>query len=115
MKFLADVNIEKRIVDFLREQNYDVLWMLEDLNTLDDQSIVNIANSESRILITNDKDFGDIVFRQKLLTYGIILLRISDQDVDKKIEMLKVFLKDERKLSKKFIVIKDKKIRVIKL
>jgi predicted nuclease of predicted toxin-antitoxin system len=48
---------------------------------LADEAILEIANQENRILLTNDKDFGEIVFRQKLITSGVILFRIKGQDV----------------------------------
>ena len=79
MRFLADVNIEKTIVGELRELGYDTIWVAEDTPHLDDLGIFRIAKRENRILLTNDKDFGDIVFRQKLIPSGIILFRFKGQ------------------------------------
>ncbi len=75
MKFLADANIEKEIVNSMRGMNIDVKWMLEDKPDAADEDIISIASLENRILVTNDKDFGELVFRQQLLSSGVILLR----------------------------------------
>lgn len=116
MKFLADVNIEKRIIDYLKNKKYDVKWMLEDNISLTDTEILDIANNENRILITNDKDFGEIVFRQKLISSGIVLFRIRGQNIEKKVELFNKLLENNKKdLYKNFIVISERKIRIIKL
>lgn len=114
MKFLADVNIEKTIVDELRRIGYDIVWIVDENPYLDDMSIFKIAQNENRILLTNDKDFGEIVFRQKLASAGIILLRIKGQDTRKKIKLLrKVLISYHDRISKHFVVITKEKVRFI--
>ena len=61
------MNIEKSVVDELRKSGYDTRWIAEDNPYLDDMSIFKIAQEEDCILLTNDKDFGEIVFRRKLV------------------------------------------------
>jgi predicted nuclease of predicted toxin-antitoxin system len=53
------VNVEKAIVDFLRAEGYDVKWIADFDCTLRDENLLKLANKERRILITNDKDFGE--------------------------------------------------------
>ena len=114
MKFLADVNIEKTIVDELRMLGYDIVWIVDENPYLDDMSIFKIAQNENRILLTNDKDFGEIVFRQKLVSAGIILLRIKGQDTGEKIKLLrKVLISHHDRISKHFVVITKEKVRFI--
>ncbi len=114
MKFLADVNIEKSIVDELRILGYDIKWIAEDNPYLDDLSIFIIAQHENRILLTNDKDFGEIVFRQKLIPSGIILFRIKGQDTKEKVKLLKKLLTSHgNKIVKHFTVITKHKFRFI--
>jgi predicted nuclease of predicted toxin-antitoxin system len=113
MKFIADVNIEKNIVDELRNMSYDVKWIAEVDPYLEDTEILNIAHREDRILITNDKDFGEIVFRQKLLSSGILLLRVKGQDVKEKINLLRKILIFPDKLKGHFVVVTGNKIRFI--
>jgi len=82
--------------------NQDILKFIEDVNV------------EKRILITNDKDFGELTFMQKKLSSGIILLRIKRQRTDDKVKILKkVFQNYKDKILNNFVTITDKKIRFI--
>ncbi len=113
IKFVADVNVEKDIVDFLNNQGFDVLWIPDYNCKLQDDELLFLANKEGRVLITNDKDFGEIVFYQRKVSKGIILLRIKGQDVNKKLKVLKKLIDlhlEEIELN--FIVLSDKKIRI---
>jgi len=116
MKFLADVNVEKPIVDFFGENNYDIKWIPDYDCQMSDKDLLKMANAEGRILITNDKDFGELTFLQKQVSVGIILIRITGQDVTKKLKMINtLLLKYKEKLFNNFIVITEKKIRIIPL
>ncbi len=100
------------IVDELKKLGYDIIWIAEENPSLDDISIFKIAQKENRILLTNDKDFGDIVFRQKLVSSGIILFRIKGQDTREKIKLLtKVLVSHKDRISKHFVVITKEKFR----
>ncbi|MCM8792912.1 MAG: DUF5615 family PIN-like protein [Candidatus Omnitrophica bacterium] len=77
LKFLADVDVEKPIIDFLTHKGFDVKWVTDLDKRMLDTKLFEIANREKRILITNDKDFGEIVFFQKKIIYGIILFRVK--------------------------------------
>ena len=70
MKFLIDESVEKPIVDWLRDQKYDVIYITEKSPAITDEEVIKIANSESRILITNDKDFGELIFCQGRINTG---------------------------------------------
>ena len=77
MKLLADENVHKEIVAALRSDGHDVLWVVESgLAGSDDITLLELARSEGRIIITSDKDFGELVeFDTQMLPVGIILLR----------------------------------------
>jgi predicted nuclease of predicted toxin-antitoxin system len=116
LKFLADVNIEKQIVEFLKNHGYDVIWIPEYDNRLTDDKLLELAKNEHRILITNDKDFGELVFLQRKVSSGIILLRIKDQSIEKKIKNLKkLFDFSQAKVENHFVVITENKIRFIQI
>ncbi len=74
-----------------------------------------MAEKEKRILLTNDKDFGELIYRQKLISYGVILFRLKSQDEVKKFELLNnnVLSLEVDKIEKKFIVISEKKVRFL--
>jgi predicted nuclease of predicted toxin-antitoxin system len=114
IRFLADVNVEKRIVESLRDAGHDVKWIPDYDCQLEDAELLDLANAEGRILITNDKDFGELFFLQKRLSQGIILFRIDGHNVMIKITLLRNILrKFADKLPKTFVVISRKRIRFI--
>ena len=77
MRLLANENIPDLAVTALRAHGHDVVWIREDAPGIDDLEILSRATHESRILITFDKDFGELIFRSGLnATSGIILFRI---------------------------------------
>jgi predicted nuclease of predicted toxin-antitoxin system len=76
MRILANENIAGAIVDALRERGHDVTWVLADAPGNSDPDILRRATDEDRIVLTFDKDFGELAFRARMpATAGIILLR----------------------------------------
>ena len=116
MKFLAEVNVEKSIVEEITTLGYDIKCVTSINPLMTDEDVLSTANSEDRILITNDKDFGEIVFRQQLIASGIILIRVVDQNTQDKVKLVKkllIFYKD--KIKNHFVVISNNKFRSIPL
>lgn len=111
-KFLADVNIEKQIVEYLRESGFNIKWISDYNISMTDEELLKLAAQEERILLTNDKDFGYYIFLQSKSVKGVILFRIKGQSTSKKLSNLKELLESHRdKIDNHFIVITDKKIR----
>lgn len=77
MNFLADEGVDRQIVDRLRDEGHTVLYIAEMDPGISDDSVLDTANSQSAMLITADKDFGEIVFRQRRSSGGIILIRLQ--------------------------------------
>ena len=78
MKFLANENVAGDAVASLREKGHDVVWIRTDSPGSKDEDILSRAVAEERILITFDKDFGELAFHSHLpAKCGIILFRIS--------------------------------------
>ncbi len=114
LKFIADVNVEKVIVDYLLEEGYDVKWIPDYNCEMLDEDLLEMAKVEGRILITNDKDFGELIFLQKRLSIGIILIRIKGQKVEVKLKLIKKLFQNYRnKLLNNFVIITDKELRFI--
>jgi predicted nuclease of predicted toxin-antitoxin system len=115
-KFLANVNVEKPLIDFLNDKGFDIKWVTNIDKRMPDDRICEIANSEQRIIITNDKDFGEIVFYQKKIAYGIILLRVDGQNSSEKIILLEKLLENYLdKIANHFVVLTKTKFRFIPL
>lgn len=78
MRLLADENLPKPTVQSLRHDGHDVLWARTDCQSKADSFLLDLAESEGRILLTLDKDFWQLALqrRQPLVKSGVVLLRI---------------------------------------
>ena len=79
MRFLVDECTGPRVASWLRDQQHDVFSVYEQARGLDDASVLAMAVREDRILITNDTDFGERVFRSRQPHRGVVLLRLADE------------------------------------
>jgi len=77
VRWLADECIDAGLVSHLRAAGHDVLYMAEFAPSASDTEVMARAGVERRILLTEDKDFGDLVFRRGQSVPGVILLRID--------------------------------------
>lgn len=75
MRFLADESCDFTVVRALREAGHDVTAVAEINPGVDDQNVMALAHSESRILLTEDKDFGQLAYAGDQRTGGIVLIR----------------------------------------
>jgi len=113
MKFLADENVERDVVLYLRTLNHDVFYASEADKRMTDSELLAIASKQKRILITNDKDFGELVFLQRLMSFGVILMRFEEESISVKTGVLEFLLnKYSGKIRNRFIVIDKERIRV---
>lgn len=80
MRFLANENFPAEAVAAQREDGHDVVWVRTDAPGSSDEVVLAKAQTENRILITFDKDFGDLAFRSKLPALsGVVLFRLTLQ------------------------------------
>ncbi len=75
LRFLADESCDFAVVRILRKAGYDVLAVSEVTSHSDDRELIEQANQEKRILLTEDKDFGWLVFVTDAESAGVILIR----------------------------------------
>jgi predicted nuclease of predicted toxin-antitoxin system len=77
VRILADENFARATVEALRLRGHDVVWVPEDAPSTGDPEVLARALSEDRVLVTFDKDFGDLAVRQGLaVTCGVVLVRV---------------------------------------
>ncbi len=113
MKLLADENLPLDVVEALRAAGYDVAWIRTDSPGVDDVSILARAVAENRVVITFDKDFGELAFQQKLpATCGIILLRITAPSSQEAANKVTTALTGRDDWAGHFSVIDDRRIRI---
>lgn len=78
IRFLVDEGCDAIVVRTLRSLEYDVQFVAELSPGISDEAVLEWANRESRILVVEDNDFGELIFREKKATFGTVLLRIPD-------------------------------------
>ena len=77
MRWLVDECVDAALVARLRETGHDAVYMSDVAPRTTDAEVMDLADRENRLLLTEDKDFGDLVFRQAKSVPGIVLLRIE--------------------------------------
>ena len=111
--FVADENIESEIVKVLRELGYETMQVADSSPGAEDEKILRKAQHHGCILITNDKDFGELIFRQKRATAGVILIRMPGMAPTTKASLVKQAIeKQVNKLPGSFVVISPQAIRI---
>jgi predicted nuclease of predicted toxin-antitoxin system len=112
VRILADESFELRLVVFLRSLGHDVAVIgLDHPPSLPDRDVLAIAVRERRVLITNDRDFGELVFNQRLPHAGVILFRFIRDTALKRDQLLAV-LQTYAEIRDEFIVVDRTDIRV---
>jgi predicted nuclease of predicted toxin-antitoxin system len=113
VKLLLDEGLPFRLAAFLEDAGDDVTICSHDHPyALTDRDILAHAHVERRTLRTNDKDFGDLDFRDRLPHSGVILFRVGYLTIDRRIELLRATLADYVDQLNQFIVISAQGIRV---
>jgi predicted nuclease of predicted toxin-antitoxin system len=92
MRFIVDESAGTAIVEFLRSNGHDVVSVAETMTQADDQTILIKAVSENRILVTNDKDFAELIFRSGEVHQGVLLLRLRDESSSNRVHVVKAVL-----------------------
>ncbi|MBN1459856.1 MAG: DUF5615 family PIN-like protein [Armatimonadetes bacterium] len=113
MRFLVDENIHAALVEWLRSAGHDVLYAAESLSGHPDEVLLEVARCEERILVTDDKDFGELVFHRRLVSEGILLIRLSSPQIEERLRRLgEVWRAIETHLGGRFVVLGDNKVRI---
>ena len=113
MNYLADENVARRIVEWLRSRGDDVLYASEERCGEIDAAWLRIAEMNRRLILTSDKDFGELVFRDGLNSHGVVLFRLEKLNVDARLRRLeRVWSVVEANPSGCFIVITPRRVRV---
>ncbi len=112
MKFLADECCDAGLVTSLRDSGHDVLYVAEQKAGSPDDEVLLNAYNEGRILLTEDKDFGDLAYRLRKPSVGIVLIRIDVKERHMKWHRMKTLIENyENRLHGHFVVIQSNKFR----
>lgn len=77
MNFVADEGVDSPIVEQLRQAGHTVLAIAETSPGVNDETVLESAQSQQAILITGDRDFGELAYRLRRVHFGIILVRLG--------------------------------------
>ena len=77
MKIVADEGVDRPIVERLRHDGYEVVYIAEDASGSTDDQVLALDNTRAALLLTIDKDFGELVFRLNCVDHGVVLVRLE--------------------------------------
>ncbi len=113
IRIVADESIDYSIVRKLRLNGFNTLAICEANHSLLDHEVLSMAVKHKAILITEDKDFGELVYRFKMKHCGILLIRLGDFSSDEKANfVLKAVSQYYKQLKNIFSVLDKKRIRI---
>ena len=113
MRFVVDECTGPAVASWLRSVGHDVLSIYDDARRMADEDILPLAVREDRIIVTNDKDFGDLVYALGMEHQGIILLRLGDERAPSKIAAMARLLDEHAdQIAGHFVVVTESTIRI---
>lgn len=115
MRFLVDESTGTAVAEFLCAEGHEVLAVAQAMPQADDTEILDKACADHYVVVTNDKDFGELVYRSGHAHAGIVLLRLRDESASNRVAVLRSVLKQHANdLVGNFVVATDSQIRVRK-
>jgi predicted nuclease of predicted toxin-antitoxin system len=112
MRFLVDECTGPAVAKWLDRQGHDACSVFDELSGIPDKEVIRRAYDERRILITNDKDFGEKVYRQGDPHRGVVLLRLDNERSANKISVLRNLLSEYAdRLHDRFVVVTEEQVR----
>ena len=113
MRILANENFPGLAITALRARGHDVVWIRTDAPGSKDRDILQRAEAENRVLMTLDKDFGELAFRLKLpASSGVILFRITAPSPQSVVQKVLAALASRTDWLGHFSVVEDSRIRM---
>ncbi len=113
LKFLVDESTGVQVTEALEADGYDAVYVGRVMPGAKDKPILARAYAEGRILVTNDKDFGERVYRSRQPHAGVILLRLRRNVPQRRIAVLRHLIANVgQNLQNKFTVVTESKVRI---
>ena len=116
IKFLVDESSGNKLSKFLLEKGFDTKFVTDIMPSASDKEVLDFAEKEKRVLITNDKDFGGLIFRLNRPSSGVILLRLKTDSPFRRQNIVWSLIGNESiNLTSSFVIVTDTQIRVRKI
>lgn len=113
MKFIVDESAGAAVAAYLRNGGYDIVVVGDDMPQALDADILARAASEGRVVLTNDKDFGELAFRSGQAHRGIVLFRLRDESAEARVGVLRLLLAHHPdQLENHFVVVTETGVRI---
>jgi len=112
VRFLVDESTGPAVASWLRAQGHEVFSVYDEARGMVDEAIIQKACTEHWILLTNDKDFGEKVYRDRHEHRGVVLLSLADERAGNKIETIRrVLAMYAEQLADRFVVATETRVR----
>jgi predicted nuclease of predicted toxin-antitoxin system len=113
LNFVADEGLDRQIVERLRQHGHLVSYVAEMEAGISDETVLQLANRQNALLLTSDKDFGELVFRENRLTQGVVLIRLAGLSPETKSSLVaSAIASHSTELLRAFTVISPKLVRI---
>ena len=113
MNILADENIDRGIVERLRQDGHAVEWIADLSPSVPDEDVLARASQSGSILVTEDKDFGELIYRRGLSHSGVVLIRLEGVKNATKADVVSLAIRDNAPvLPGAFAVVSSDSVRI---
>lgn len=113
MRIIVNENVSGGVIRALRDRGHDVLSVMESMRSESDEAVLARAQAEHRVVVTHDKDFGELAFRHGLpASCGVVLLRLSGTDPQSDNRRAVDALESRSDWEGHFAVIEEHRIRI---
>lgn len=110
---IADESVDNGIIRHLRLLGFEILPIAEYSPGIDDKSVLQIAYDKDLVLITEDKDFGELVYRLKMKHKGVLLIRMNDLSREERLKIIPSIINSFcSKLGNNFSVLSSNGLRI---
>jgi predicted nuclease of predicted toxin-antitoxin system len=113
MRFVADESVDGNVVRALRSAGHEVMYIADEMSSTNDPDVLAFAVGRNEVLLTEDKDFGEIVHNRRHQHAGVVLMRMNAMPpLDRVARTLMVISVHEARLKNAFTVISARRVRV---
>jgi len=112
MRLLVDECTGSGVAQWLTDQGHDVVSVYDEMRGATDEVVLHRATDEERVLVTNDKDFGEMIYRRGWPHCGVILIRAQDERLSSKTDLIARFLEMDIDARDRFVVVTPVGVRL---
>jgi predicted nuclease of predicted toxin-antitoxin system len=113
VRFVVDESADRQIADALRKAGHEVVSIAEISPGIADDVVLHLANDTEAVLVTCDKDFGELIFRQHRAHAGVVLVRLAGHSSDEKAAIVVAAVEaHQTEIQSRFCVVSHRAIRI---